>query len=453
MPLESNRIRRKVMDDMLMNSMHLRKKIIFVDDVEFSLISVKDRLKKHYEVYTAQSVDRLFEVLSHVKPDLILLDVNMPRANGYDAIKKLKTDDRYASIPVVFLTCKSDKMSVRKGFDLGAADYVAKPFTDSDLIERIECQLNPDPEKNKKIWEEESTRKKVFFVDDVNFSLVSVRSRLKEYYEVYPLQSAADLYEILQHVKPDLILLDINMPHVDGYEVIKKLKADERYAPIPVIFLTSKSDKESMVKGFNLGAADYVAKPFSDLDLIDSIEHQLNPKKSDYLLQDEVDDGRPSILAVDEAFNMLDAMQHALSDDYDGPLLAVVQKKFSIYYALRDRYKVYMNSSQDEMVEFLQQKTPDMFLLDYDMLEANGFALISVIREYPEHRDTPIILITPEGTTADQLTAALYIGACDYVDKAFEPQTLREKVAKYIKKTDTAENAAKETEGEAPCKK
>jgi DNA-binding response OmpR family regulator len=427
------------MDDMLMESIRPRKKIVFVDDVEFSLISVKDRLKKHYEVYPAQSVDRLFEVLAHVKPDLILLDVNMPHVDGYEAIRRLKIDERYSDIPVVFLTSKSDKLSVRKGFNLGAADYVAKPFTDSDLIERIECQLNPDPEKRKRVWVEESARKKVFFVDDVNFSLVSVKSRLKEYYEVYPLQTAADLFEILQYVKPDLILLDINMPHVDGYETIKKLKADERYAAVPVIFLTSKSDKESMVKGFNLGAVDYIAKPFSDSELIESIEHQLNPKKSDYLMQEELDDDKPSILAIDEAYSMLDAMQHALSDDYEGPLRAVVQKRFALYYALRDKYKVYMLAKLEEAPEFLKEKTPDMFLLDYDMLAANGFGFITTIRELPEHKETPIIVMTSEGTTTDQLTAALYIGACDYVEKPFELKALRGKVAKYIKKTETVE--------------
>jgi len=434
--MENPRIRRKIMDDILMDSIRARKKIIYVDDVEFSLVSVKDRLKKRYEVYPAQSVDRMFEILEHIKADLILLDINMPGTNGYDAIRKLKADDRYTLIPVIFLTGKNDKESMRRAFSLGAADYVAKPFSDTDLIDRIECQLDPGKSK-KSVWEEESARPKIFFVDDVNFSLVSVKTRLKERYEVYPLQSAIDLFEILQYVKPNLILLDINMPQIDGYETIRKLKADNRYADIPVIFLTSKSDKESMVKGFNLGAADYVSKPFSDSELIESIEHQLNPPTSDYFLQDQEDDGKPRILAIDEAYSMLHALQHALSDSYEGPLRTVVQKQFSVYFALRDKYKVHMAAKKEEIFDILEEKKPDLFLIDYDLLASDNFFLMTVIRdEYPEHKETPIMVMTPDGMSADSLTAILHLGACDFIEKNFQPKALRGKIAKYIKKID-----------------
>jgi len=105
--------------------------------------------------------------------------------------------------------------------------------------------------------------KKIIVVDDVNFSLMMTKTALKNYYDVYPVQSVEALFNLLEKITVDLILMDVNMPGIDGFEGIKQLKADERYAEIPVIFLTSKSDKSSIVKGISLGAVDHVPKPFS----------------------------------------------------------------------------------------------------------------------------------------------------------------------------------------------
>ena len=121
----------------------------------------------------------------------------------------------------------------------------------------------------------ENTRNKIIMVDDNLASLTMGRNMLKTFYEVYPAPSAEKLFEILDNVIPDLILMDIEMPGINGYEAIKRLKADHRFANIPVIFLTSKSDESSELEGFNLGAVDYVSKPFSGPLLLKRIEKEL----------------------------------------------------------------------------------------------------------------------------------------------------------------------------------
>ena len=120
-----------------------------------------------------------------------------------------------------------------------------------------------------------NTRKKIILVDDVMANLDQGKSMLRAYYEVYAVLSAAKMFEILEKITPALILLDIEMPEMDGYDAIKKLKADERYADIPVIFLTARTDANSEVEGLNLGAVDYVTKPFSAPMLLKRIEKEL----------------------------------------------------------------------------------------------------------------------------------------------------------------------------------
>jgi putative two-component system response regulator len=118
-------------------------------------------------------------------------------------------------------------------------------------------------------------RHKIIMVDDNMANLTMGRNMLKTIYEVYPAPSAAKLFEILENILPDLVLLDIEMPEMNGYEAIRKMKADARFADIPVIFLTAKSDEESELEGFDLGAADYMSKPFSGPLLLKRIANQL----------------------------------------------------------------------------------------------------------------------------------------------------------------------------------
>ena len=121
----------------------------------------------------------------------------------------------------------------------------------------------------------ESTRKVIILVDDVKANLDQGRTILDPYYQVYPATSAKKMFEYLEKITPDLILLDIEMPEMDGYEAIKRLKADDRYSAIPVIFLTVKDDEKSEYKGLELGAADYAVKPLPAPLLLKRIENQL----------------------------------------------------------------------------------------------------------------------------------------------------------------------------------
>ncbi|MDR1014427.1 MAG: response regulator [Coriobacteriales bacterium] len=119
------------------------------------------------------------------------------------------------------------------------------------------------------------TRQKVILVDD-NLSNLSIgKNILRTSYEVYPVPSAHKLFECLGRFTPDLILLDIEMPEIDGYEAIRRLKGVQEHADIPVIFLTVRRDEESELKGLALGAADYVHKPFSAPLLLKRIETHL----------------------------------------------------------------------------------------------------------------------------------------------------------------------------------
>ncbi len=253
-----------------------------------------------------------------------------------------------------------------------------------------------------KLWERrdsvEANRKKIVYVDDLNFSLLSVKSRLGRHYEIYPAQSAEALFEILNHVSADLILLDINMPGKDGIETIKLLKGNPDFCGIPVIFLTANSDKATLSRAMGLGAADLVTKPFVDAELIERIEDQFAPIKRE--------DAMPVILAVDDHPSILK----------------------SINELLHDQYKVYTLPKPEALEMILKKITPDLFLLDCKMPVLSGFDLIPLIRAYPGHDKTPIVFLTSEGDQ-DTLYAAIQNGISDFIVKPIDDAVLREKIA------------------------
>ena len=119
-------------------------------------------------------------------------------------------------------------------------------------------------------------KKTIFIVDDNDTNLSVAKETLKEYYRVMTLPSAAKMFSMMEKVKPDLILLDIEMPEMDGFEALSFLKKNKSHAEIPVIFLTNMSDTDTEVRGFQLGVVDFISKPFSVPVLLNRIKTHLN---------------------------------------------------------------------------------------------------------------------------------------------------------------------------------
>lgn len=122
--------------------MNDQKTIFIVDDIVTNLSVVKDALKADYRVRTLSSAAHLFELLSKVKPDLILLDIEMPVMTGIEAFDILRADKELSDIPVIFLTSVVDSQVESDLFAKGAVDFVSKPFSEAVLRNRIKMHLN-----------------------------------------------------------------------------------------------------------------------------------------------------------------------------------------------------------------------------------------------------------------------------------------------------------------------
>ena len=118
--------------------------------------------------------------------------------------------------------------------------------------------------------------KTIYVVDDNDVNLTKAKRVLEEFYRVLTLPSAEKMFALVKKIVPDLILLDINMPEMDGLTALIKLKENDFTERIPVVFLTATTDDEVEAKGLKLGAVDFITKPFSPAVLLNRIETHLN---------------------------------------------------------------------------------------------------------------------------------------------------------------------------------
>ena len=235
-----------------------------------------------------------------------------------------------------------------------------------------------------------NVRKTIFFVDDVVANLNIGKNMLSVFYQVFPVPSAGKMFDTLEKVIPDLILLDIEMPEMNGYEAIKKLKADKRFADIPVIFLTSKDDADSELEGFDLGAVDYVTKPFSAQLLLKRIEKELlivQKEKELVEAQAELKDYAENLEAkvrekTEEVFNLQSAVLTTVAD------LVEFRDKLTGGHVMRTR--LYLKAMVDEMVQKgvyeseIAEWDMDFFLPSAELHDVGKIAITDMILNKPD---------------------------------------------------------------------
>lgn len=185
-------------------------KIIFiVDDNATNLVTAKNALVGHYKTYALPSAERMFNLLDKIMPDLILLDVDMPEMDGFEALSALKADSKLKSIPVIFLTAKHDAESEIRGFEMGAIDFINKPFSPPVLIKRIETHIETD------ILIKKSLRK----VQNIHNATINVIANLVEHRDEVTGAHIDRTQRYLSILIDELLRADIYSEEISGWNL------------------------------------------------------------------------------------------------------------------------------------------------------------------------------------------------------------------------------------------
>jgi PAS domain S-box-containing protein len=238
------------------------KLILVVDDEpnirQFLAFELK---QKGYRVIEASNGKEALAMTREHHPDLITLDIQMPDISGFDVTSVLKNDEDTKSIPILVLSVIEDK---DKAYKLGANDAMTKPFDNEELVARINQLLIGE-------------KKTIMIVDDDKALVKSIKYHLDHKgYSTYVAYDGKQALDMVADHHPDLIVLDIIMPNMDGYEVIKALKSNPETAKISIVMMTGIDFAGGKVKALSEGAADYVPKSGDFNRLYEAIENILS---------------------------------------------------------------------------------------------------------------------------------------------------------------------------------
>jgi CheY-like chemotaxis protein len=235
-----------------------KRRILVVDDEADFTSLLKLNLEKTgaYEVREEHCGEHALAAARAFKPDLILLDVMMPHIDGGQVAAQLKADRRLKDTPIVFLTAVVSKEEAKgqKGM-IGGHRFITKPVTPEEVMASIEEYL-PSQKRQHAM-----PKKRILVIDDEeDFSaLLKLNIERTTEYEVLLADSGEAGLELIDMHEPDLVLLDIMMPGMDGVETLRRIKAS---APdLPVAMVTAVYKEEEAKRCFDAGAFEYIAKP------------------------------------------------------------------------------------------------------------------------------------------------------------------------------------------------
>jgi len=180
-----------------------------------------------YRVFGLTDSRRVLDVAKRLKPYAITLDVMMPQKDGWDVIRELKGDSRTSDIPVIICSIVSEE---ERGMSLGAADYLVKPIMEDDLVTALD-RLDNDPGTHR-----------VLVVDDHASDRHLLRRMIETQagYEVMEASGGEEAITLVEEARPNIIILDLMMPDLDGFSVLEFVKSNEVTRSIPVIVVTAK---------------------------------------------------------------------------------------------------------------------------------------------------------------------------------------------------------------------
>jgi signal transduction histidine kinase/DNA-binding response OmpR family regulator/HAMP domain-containing protein len=270
-------------------------KILVVDDDIRSTLAMTALLERgHADVIVAESGAEAIATLERVPDvDIVLMDILMPMMDGYETIRAIRAIDRFKTLPIIAVTLKAAANERQRCIDAGASDYVPKPVDTAELLAALRPWLPTAPEHPGSLVAPDANAAgradliadrnissgrgnsdidgmKVLVVDDAFRNIFAMTALLERAHaDVIVAESGAEAIATLERVPDvDIVLMDIMMPMMDGYETIRAIRAIDRFKTLPIIAVTGKAGAGERQRCLDAGANEYVPKPVDTAKLL-----------------------------------------------------------------------------------------------------------------------------------------------------------------------------------------
>ncbi len=270
-----------------------KTKILIIEDERPLADLLGSKIKKEgYEVENAYDGEEGYKKIKSFKPDLILLDIIMPKMDGYEVMEKMNEEKK--NIPVIIISNSGQPVEIEKTRKLGAVDHLIKTqFSPTDVLEKVNEYLGNGGKKKKKKEKKETMEAKkedgvkslginILLVEDEAFLRKMASKQLtKEGFSVYEAKDGEEGINIFEEKSPDIVLLDIILPTIDGFQVLEKIKKhkSKKKAATPVIMLSNLGQDSDIKKAEDMGADDFMVKAnFTSKEIAEKIKKYFKDK-------------------------------------------------------------------------------------------------------------------------------------------------------------------------------
>jgi len=341
-----------------------KKTILVVDDDSKMAKNISKYLHDvGYKTITTSSGKKALKLAEKYKPAAITLDLVMPDMDGWEVLQKLKNNKKTKDIPVIIVSVSDERDT---GYALGAIGYVNKPVDKKILLSEI-YTLHRSPDS-------------VMIVDDNEFEQNQIAETLKAVkIDTIVASGGEECIRLLEDKIPDLLILDLMMPGMDGFQVLDKIRKVPETKNLPVIVVTAKdltTEDKSKLSG-KISAV--IAKSDSTQN---DLFHELKRIIAEIEKTGETDNSDNRILIVE--------------DNYD----AIVQIKAVLE---NENYKVDVAGGGQEALDYIEHKIPSGIILDLMMPDVDGFEVLEKIRSTKRTKNIPVLILTAKDLNKNDL--------------------------------------------------
>jgi CheY-like chemotaxis protein len=284
-------------------------------------------------IITANNGAEALRALKKQRVDIVLSDWNMPVMNGLELLKAVRADKKLSHLPFIMITAEAERHRIQEAIASGISDLLVKPYTADRLSAHIEKALTAAPRSGSPVGvttlpmgelPEATThahtamQPAILIVDDTADNLLLLSHLFMDDYRVRVAHTGEKALGICQsNDPPDLVLLDIMMPGMDGFEVARRMREHPTSETIPVIFVTAMTGDDARLKGLELGAVDFVTKPIDPDVLKLRVRNFMRYVELHKRLQADFD-------GMLELARLREDVEHITHHDMKGPLAGVI---------------------------------------------------------------------------------------------------------------------------------
>ncbi len=327
----------------------------------------------------------------------VLMDIVLPDANGFELLKNIREHKNCKNTPVIVCSVEAEQ---QKAFLMGAVEYFVKPIKYKYLVEVLQ---------NYKLKRESN----ILIVDDDVPTLNLVKEVVEQAgYNAVAESHSGKVNDMIENMKLDLAIIDLDMPEINGYDLIKQIKSKPSFARLPIIIYTGKENYKEDLKKIDGLFEDLLEKNSTNIEnlsgMIKQMINQYDEPTSVEKLKDE-----PNVVKI------------LLVEDYKHSQIIVTRllKKNGFEH-------IVVVENGVEALDKVKEQKFDLILMDMQMPIMNGFEATEKIRQLTEYKDTPIIALTAFAMKGDR-EKCLDAGATDYIPKPIDSQEFIEKVKYY----------------------